>query len=375
MGVGTRDDFKIYPEYVHMGMVEEVSENLDLFNGSVGNTLQINVDGIMGDTKTESFFLDDFSYDDRRVENDTGNYSFKKITMGEQNIVDMARVSGYGQQMNAWYKVAKTPEAMSSIAGRFLMRSKIRTFIRDSFAGINAGMESIGTGVIYDGTGDTTTTLDIEKLNKGFRKYGDLSGKITTVFMHSKVYGDMLGSFINNGITPIFNITDLAMRSEYIPALGRQVVINDNPAFYEAIDEWKSDTDGGTYTAGDKVYYLSEDAVYVNKTGTNTDTAPSLDATNWEVGYREYYTYALTQGAGVMSQGIMDNIYSYTDVLATNTTGYIKSEYNCNLKVKGMSWKTTAGTNPTLASLSTKTNWEMAVSSLKNTAGVKIVTY
>lgn len=42
---------------------------------------------------------------------------------------------------------------------------------------------------------------------------------------------------------------------------------------------WKSDTNGGSYGTNDIINYNG--ALYKNLTGTNTDTAPSLDTTNW----------------------------------------------------------------------------------------------
>lgn len=42
-------------------------------------------------------------------------------------------------------------------------------------------------------------------------------------------------------------------------------------------DNWSS---SGTYLKGDTVCY--DNKIYMNKTGTNTATAPSSDTTNWE---------------------------------------------------------------------------------------------
>lgn len=50
-------------------------------------------------------------------------------------------------------------------------------------------------------------------------------------------------------------------------------------ADYQNIDQWISDSDGGTYSAGDNAIY--NNLVFENDTGTNTDTAPPNDSTNW----------------------------------------------------------------------------------------------
>lgn len=45
--------------------------------------------------------------------------------------------------------------------------------------------------------------------------------------------------------------------------------------------EWISDSDGGAYNSGDIVMDLNDGNLYENQTGTNTDTEPSSDGTNW----------------------------------------------------------------------------------------------
>lgn len=48
----------------------------------------------------------------------------------------------------------------------------------------------------------------------------------------------------------------------------------------------------------------------------------------------------------------------------------IQAEGSFALNVKGYSWKTASGVNPTLATLGTKTNWELKATDKKSSAGV-----
>lgn len=364
----TRDTFKIYNEYYQTSMIEELSQNLDLFNGGTNNSLILDVSGITGDYKYETFFVDDEAYDDRRSETDIStDYTFKDIVQREQVTVDIAGMNGYKKALSAWYKIAQTPEALSRVAGVLMARARTRTFLRDAFTALDASIEAIGSSVIYDGTGDTVATLTPDKINEGCGLFGDMSSKLGVIVMHSHAYRDMIGNMITE---KIFNITDLTLRAEYIPALGRTVVVTDNQALYEPISAWVS---GGTYAVGAKATY--NNLVYANKTGTNTTTAPSSDATNWEVSYRKYYSYLLSPNAVKVSQGVMDSVFTDLQITKANSVGYIKAEYNSNIAVKGMSWKvSTGGSNPSVATLGTKTNWEQVATSIKNTGGVKIVT-
>lgn len=364
----TRDTFVIQDEYYQRSMIENISENINLFNQGTNNALILDVGGITGDYKYETFFPDDASYDDRRDETNVSDYSFKDITQSEEVTVDIARVNGYKKTLSSWYKIAQTPEMLSTIAGVYMARSRTRSFLRDSLTSIDASMRSIGSGVILDVTGETTKTMKAEYINEACGKFGDMASNLGVMIVHSKIYRDMIGSYITDNI---FNITDLALRAEFVPALGRTVVVTDNEALYEAIGAWVSE---GTYSIGDKV--LVGTAVYVNKTGTNTSTSPASDSTNWEASSREYYSYLLSSGAGKISQGKMDSIFTDVNIASTNSLGLIKAEYNANIKVKGMSWNVSGGgANPTLAALGTSTNWTQVATSIKNTAGVKITSY
>ena len=370
MAAFTRDTFVVYDEQYQMGMIEELADKIDLFNAAGGNTLLLNMGGIIGDSKVETFLPDDGGYDDRRDESSLADYTFKDIVQKERRIVDIAGMNGYEKTLSSWYKIAQTPEALSRIAGVLMARARTRTFLRDSFSAISGTIDAIGSAVKLDVTGETTSTMTPEYLNEALAKFEDMSSNLTAMICHSKVRRDMIGNAITE---KVFNVADLALKVEYVPMLGRLLIETDNPSMYEAIAEWVSDTDGGSYSIGDKV--VSNGIVYKNKTGTNTNTAPASDSTNWEVAKREYYSYLLSNGACEIKQGVMDSVLTQIEIRKDNSVGYIKAEYNCNIGVKGMSWKSTSGTNPSVAALATSSNWEKVATSIKHTAGVKIISY
>ena len=80
---------------------------------------------------------------------------------------------------------------------------------------------------------------------------------------------------------------------------------------------WKSDTNGGTYIANTIVNYNG--VLYRNTTGTNTDTTPNSDGTNWEkVSDATVTAWKSDTNGGTYAT---NNLVSYNGIIYTNLTG------------------------------------------------------
>lgn len=112
----------------------------------------------------------------------------------------------------------------------------------------------------------------------------------------------------------------------------------------DVVPLWKSNTNGGTYTTNDLVNYGG--VLYKNLTGTNTDTAPDGDATNWTSigggaggdGAFEYMVAKYSSSSFSVTNGMT---FPYNTVLASEGSNITNTNGVFTLKA-GSTYKLTA---------------------------------
>ena len=80
---------------------------------------------------------------------------------------------------------------------------------------------------------------------------------------------------------------------------------------FDVVPLWKSDTDGGSYVTDDIINYNG--VLYKNNTGTNSDVTPNTDLTDWEVLDASISHSTGVQLGGVLSVGSPTTTFSITD--------------------------------------------------------------
>jgi hypothetical protein len=176
------------------------------------------------------------------------------------------------------------------------------------------------SSVLYDGTAGTMSTAT---LVNGLAKFGDAADKVVCWVMHSKAYFDLVQSQITANIDGISNFN---VQTGTPVTLNRPVVLSDSAALI----------------AG----------------------SPS-----------QYYTLGLTAGALLAESSEQDDIVIDEVTGNENLIVRIQGEYAFNAGVKGFKWDVAnGGANPNDTALATGSNWDTAVTSYKDFAGVVIST-
>jgi hypothetical protein len=86
---------------------------------------------------------------------------------------------------------------------------------------------------------------------------------------------------------------------------------------------WKNNTNGGVYTTNDIINYNG--ALYKNLTGTNTDSTPDIDSTNWD----NILTSSTHEfRAAQVSAGFTFPDYTLVDIPYTNEEYDVSNAYN-----------------------------------------------
>ena len=98
----------------------------------------------------------------------------------------------------------------------------------------------------------------------------------------------------------------------------------------DVVPLWKSNTNGGTYTTNDLVNYGG--VLYKNLTGSNTDTSPDADTTNWT-----------SIGGGAGGDGTFEYMVAKYSSSSFSVTGGMTFPYNTLLASEGSSISNTNG--------------------------------
>jgi hypothetical protein len=324
MAIGKASDFKIYEDQMRGGVVETLNQATNYFN-TAGGVIRLTTKSHRGQYAQESFFKNIASGVSRRDTTSVSAATDLALTMDEIISVKLKRKVGpYAQTLDAFRQVqmSATDQSLSFLLGTQVAKNMQTDMLNSA---IRAGVASLKnqSDVYYDGTAGTMTA---SKLVSGNAKFGDAAQRIVTYVMHSKVYHDL----VQNQIVPANNGEGAASATVYggSPAtLGRSIIVTDS-------DDLK------------------------------VDDSPDL-----------YYTLGLTPDALIVENSEEETMYSEMVTGLENLVVRLQGEFAYNLGVKGFKWDTAnGGANPLDAAIATGSNWDKAVTSYKDLAGVCICT-
>lgn len=328
MATGKASDFQIYNEQYYGGMWEGLSQVTEGFNAAANGAIRLVQNDLLGEFEKESFFKSISGFIARRDTTSVAAVSDLPMTQDENISVKInRRIGPIAQTFDAWKKVGKDIGEMSFQVGRMVGEEKAKDLINTAILCAEAAIDG-QTSLEYDGTSDSPATLNHSKLVSGMNKLGDFSGRIALWVMHSKVYHDLLKGVVTDQAAA-FQHGNFAINTGNVYTFGRPVLVIDAPALTDA-------------------------------NGSLTDT---------------YNVLGLVQDAVIATESEDQNIVAEPVTGFANLIYRIQGEYAFNIRVKGFKWDTANGlANPTDGTLGTTTNWDLAVTSYKNAAGVRIVT-
>jgi hypothetical protein len=325
MPTGKASDFVIYEEEFYGGVYESVAQFLSVLNSSSSNAIRLVQQKLKGQYNKESFFKTISNMITRRDTTSVSAVSDLAMTQGELIGVKINRKIGpIAQTFDAWRKIGEDQREMSFILGQTIGQSQAEDYVNTAILAVEAALAG-QAALVYDASALTpTSTLTHGHLVKGLAKMGDASNKIVCWVMHSAPWFQLVGQTLTDKIG---NVGDTTIFQGTTGSLNRPVLVTDAPAL--------SDTNGSTVTYN--VLGLTEDAVVATESES-----------------RELVSEPVT--------GLENLVFR------------VQGEYAFNLNCKGYKWDTAnGGANPTDTAVATSTNWDKAVTSDKDLAGVRIV--
>ncbi len=310
-------DMQVFNDYIMPATIVSLDQQINAFNGASGGAITLSNEGMTGDFMRESFFAS-LAAARRRVDRYSSNGSQSATALSELKASKVKVAGGFGpisyepSQMT-WLRrpTQQGVQAASTAFAELLLQDQLNSAI----AALVAALENNS-----DVTNDVSASAGMTygAINSAHAKFGDASGRIVANVMTGTDAHKLVGDNLTNG-EQLFRAGDVTV----IDILGKNVVITDAPALYEAGTPNKS-----------KVLGLVQGA-------------------------------ATVEGAS----DVVSNVETSNGKERIETT--MQVDYSFTLGLRGYSWdEANGGKSPTDAELATGSNWDKVAEFDKLTAGV-----
>lgn len=327
MAIGKYTDMVIYQEEFQTGLVEKVTQFLQVFNEATRGAIRLVPNALKGHYSKGAFFKDVANLVTRRDISSTAAATDLAMTQDEVISVKLNRKIGpVSQTLDAIKKAGLTEAEASRVFGALAGERKMRDMLNSGLIALETAIQAV-TAMNLDITGETLKTAHTKALARALAKFGDAGQDIVCWVSHSKPHSDVLIGLIDDKVT---GLADIVTIQGAIPAfLGRPAIVTDSPALLDL-------------------------------NGSLTDT---------------YNTLGLVQDALTVEESEDESFVTEIVTGLENLSRRWQAEYAYNVKVKGHKWDVTnGGINPNDATLGTTTNWDKVASDDKLTSGVRLVT-
>lgn len=298
---------------VHATATETIMQNIEMFQTGTAGAITLGTEMISGDMLQTSMISEIANLIARRDISSSAAATVKAVDSRDENTIKIYWGSGAIEFKAVDAKRYGSDAGAFSVAiGEQIGKGIVAYALNAGISAVRASIET-QAGLV---TGDGLGTISAALLNSALKPFGDAQGSIVAFVMNGAVYNDLVGAAIGTGGA------DVAYGAIYTGTTGtlnRPVFITDSP--------------GLDMTAGTAVLGLTADAVRIIESEA-----------------REFVSELVSGGENIKYR--------------------IQTEGSFALNVKGYSWKTASGTNPTLAALGTAANWEKKATDVKSTAGV-----
>lgn len=312
---------EVFNKYFMPATIETLAQMVDQFNAASNGTIILTTEGFEGDFMMTSFFKN-LASARRRVDRYASNNAVTPVDLSQDKFVEVKIAGGFGpvryepSQMTWLMKpTVEGVEVVSRSFAEILLQDQLNTAI----AGLVAAIGNQGAATTVDVSG--TKKVDYLAMNESHAKFGDHSSQIAAQVMDGIQYHNLIALNIANGAA-LFQAGNVMV----VDILNRPSIVTDAPALFSA-------------AAGDD---------------------PAMRR-----------VLGLTPGAAIVRdpRNLVTNIDTVNGKERIETT--LQIDYEFSLGVKGYAWDmANGGKSPTDVEIATGSNWDLAVSNIKHSAGV-----
>jgi len=331
MAIGKASDFTIYNEEFNAAVTETLVQETNIFNGASRNAITLRTNAHRGNYIRESFFQSISGLAARRDTTSVATVTDTAMTTAEQVAVKLNRkIINVAQTLDAWRKImmdlGPDPESQNSqfsyLLGQQVAKAIAVDYVDSAINACTAALSNVG-GLTYDVSAASPSTISHTYLASTLAKMGDAANNIVCFVMHSAMYWALVKQAITD---EVFEVAGVTIQTGNVATFSRPVIITDSAQLISAA----SPTD--------------------------------------------YYTLALTANAIEVMESETREMYADLVTGLENLVVRLQGEYAFTLKLKGFTWDVTnGGANPTDAALGTGSNWDQVATSVKDCAGVVLI--
>lgn len=313
----SQSDMSVFNEFFMPAIFETLDQMVVGFNEASNGAIQLATGSTVGDFILSSFYDAD-NTSGRRVDRYAANAAVAGTNLSQSELVAVKIAGAYGPKFfepaqMTWLRkpTAEAIDLISRQMSEHIFKDQLNTAIRSLVAAI----ENQGATTTVDVSGGSV--IDQSVLNNSHALFGDMSQSLVCQIMNGAQYHKLISQNLVNAVN-LYTAGNVRV----IDILGKKVVVTDSPALIDTVN--------GTY----KVLSLAEGAAKITDP---RDPVVNIDTTNGKV----------------------------------RIVSSVQMDYDFTLGLKGYSWDVTNGDkSPIDADLATGTNWDLAVASIKNSAGV-----
>lgn len=304
---------KIDNDIVHATVTETIMQNTAMFETGTNGAIRVATEAIMGDLQATSIIKEISSLIGRRDIGVDTDATVKAIDSRDENNIKMYWGTGSIEfKMVDATRYGSDSSAFSAAIGEQIGAGIVAYMLNQAIGAVKGAISA--TAGAITGTGVATVTHAL--LNTALKPFGDARESIVCWVMKGTTYADLVGAGL--GVVTD-NVAGGVIANGSVGTLGRPVYMTDSA--------------GLNMTTGVAILGLTADAIVATETATR--------------------------------QLISDTVTGKENIKMR-----IQGEGEFLLNVKGYSWKTASGVNPTPTAIGTAANWEQKASDIKSTAGV-----
>ena len=391
----TRENFIIYDNEFHSGIIEAEARNLNGFNAASNNTIRLQSMMSRGDFEKEAFYKKLDGVIQRRDVTSDSDVTALFLEQAEHVGIKIYRRSGPLRfTIDEFHTIMQDPSAGSVYFGQAIAEQKIKDQIDLALLSIQRSISGIAA-VNYDYSG--TGAIAFAAINNALKKFGDRAMALNTIFMHSTPYFDLIADGLDNYIVDTVAGASIVRGAAF--AMGRTVIVMDSPSLTHntlAYDGQTSNFTVGNYIVGDTSGARGDIVADVDAGATGTLTLTNVDGifeddetlSEFEQDgtpatgdgtvngtlTTKYVTLLLQQDAAKISDTKITTPW-INRIMGKENLGYIlQGELEYLVKIKGVSTGLTSISKYDDVKLGIASNWSQIVTSHKNLPGVRLLT-
>lgn len=340
----TAGNLIFYEAQFQTGVWEGLTQNLDAFNDASLGTITLSAGARAGRKPVNTFWDDISGLVQRRNPSGTGTLVPAAVADSEHRSIKLFRSAPITLTRQAFVdRGMDTPEG-TRLYGVQLGQAQLQNYLNTGISallgaigGVNAASVPTTNSALQasSATPGGSTTLSHGILNTALGKFGDARQNLRAMVVHSVPLTALIGTAFTSQVIA-YQVGGTTIGNGMVPTLGLRTINTDSSALAE--DESSSFSSPGT----------------------------------------NYNTLLLAPGALQLKVGPSNALFSPItgdgSTTSENHKWLLSTEWEFEITVKGVSYKSASNDNPTDAVLAAASNWEVPVSDRKLGPGVLVKT-